>query len=248
MTKTVLIVLHQEHSTAGRLGHMLPARGFNLDVRRPRFGDPLPETLAEHAGVIVFGGPMSANDSDDYVRREIEWSAVPLKEDKPFFGICLGAQILARALGAEVGHHPEDLVEVGYYPIRPTPAGARLLDWPDHMYQWHREGFELPAGATLLASSDSFANQAFRYGRAAFGLQFHPEVTHQMMCRWTTRGHERLKLPGARPRNDHFEGRAQHDAKIRAWLENFLDLLSGLMEPAARTRAAVSQNAKAVAD
>lgn len=248
MTKTVLIVLHQEHSTAGRIGHRLIDRGFRLDVRRPRFGDPLPDTLAEHAGVIVFGGPMSANDSDDYVRREIEWSAVPLAEDKPFFGICLGAQILTRALGAGVGHHPEGLVEVGYYPIRPTPEGAKLLDWPDHMYQWHREGFELPAGAIRLAESDAFPNQAFRYGRAAFGVQFHAEVTHQMMCRWTTRGHERLALPGARPRREHFDGRAQYDPKVRAWLESFLDLWTGLMQRPGWISPSVSQNAKAVAD
>lgn len=227
---------------------MLPDRGFKLDVRRPRFGDPLPETLAEHAGVIIFGGPMSANDSDDYVRREIEWTAVPLKEDKPFFGICLGAQILARALGAGVGHHPQGLVEVGYYPIRPTPQGEQLLDWPDHMYQWHREGFDLPAGSTRLASSDTFENQAFRYGRAAFAVQFHSEVTHQMMCRWTTRGHERLQLPGARPRHEHFEGRSIHDGKVRAWLEAFLDLWTGLMEPPGRASAPVSRNARVVAD
>ncbi len=248
MSKTVLIVLHQEHSTAGRLGRRLAERGFKLDVRRPRFGDPLPETLAEHAGVAIFGGPMSANDQDDYVRREIEWSAVPLAEEKPFFGICLGAQILARALGAGVGHHPEGLVEVGYYPLRPTPEGAKLFDWPDHMYQWHREGFDLPADATRLAESDAFPNQAFRYGRAAFGVQFHAEVTHHMMCRWTTRGHERLALPGARPRHEHFEGRALHDGKVRAWLEAFLDHWTGLMEQPGRISPSVSQIAKAVAE
>jgi GMP synthase-like glutamine amidotransferase len=116
--KTILLILHQEHSTPGRIAHRLIDRGFRLDPRRPRFGDPLPETMHEHDGVIVFGGPMSANDSDEYVRREIEWSEVPLREEKPFFGICLGAQILARKLGAKVDFHPDGLVEVGYYPLR----------------------------------------------------------------------------------------------------------------------------------
>jgi GMP synthase (glutamine-hydrolysing) len=247
MTKTILIVLHQEHSTPGRIGRRLVERGFKLDVRVPRCGDPLPETLAGHDGVIIFGGPMSANDADDYVRREIEWTKVPLAEAKPFFGICLGAQILARALGANVNFHPEGLVEVGYYPLRATPEGARLLDWPDYVYQWHREGFELPGGAVRLAESDTFPNQAFQYGRAVFGVQFHPEVTHQMMCRWTTRGHERMALPGARTRREHFDDRALHDGKIRAWLEDFLDLWTGMMERPARAPAD-SQNAKAVAD
>src|SRR5258708_22945769 len=84
MAAPCLIVLHQENSTAGRIGHALRARGVPLDIRRPRYGDPLPETLAEHAGAIVFGGPMSANDRDDFVRREIDWIAVPLEEKKPF--------------------------------------------------------------------------------------------------------------------------------------------------------------------
>jgi GMP synthase (glutamine-hydrolysing) len=247
MNKTILLVLHQEHSTPGRIAHRLIERGYRLDARRPRFGDPLPETLEAHDGVIVFGGPMSANDSDEYVRREIDWMDVPLREEKPFFGICLGAQILARKLGAKVDFHPEGLVEVGYYPLRPTHEGAKLLNWPDYIYQWHREGFELPHGAVRLAESDAFANQAIRYGHAAFGVQFHPELTHHMMCRWTTRGHERLALPGARPRHEHFEGRSLHDVKTCAWLDAFLDLWTGLAKRPARA-AEVSQNANAVAE
>ncbi len=223
----ILIILHQEHSTPGRVGRLLQERGLALDIRRPRFGDPLPETLAEHSGVAVFGGPMSANDGDDYVRREIEWMAVPLEEKKPFFGICLGAQILARSLGASVEFHPKGLVEVGYYPLRATPAGAALMQWPDQVYHFHREGFELPASAELLARGEIFENQAFRYGNA-FGVQFHPEVTHHMMCRWTTRAAHRLELPGARTREEHFEGRALHDPKVRSWLASFLDFWTGL--------------------
>ena len=79
MSKPVLLILHQEHSTPGRVGHHFKARGVPVDVRRPRFGDALPDTLAGHAGVVVFGGPMSANDPDDFVRYEIDWLAVPLK-------------------------------------------------------------------------------------------------------------------------------------------------------------------------
>src|SRR6476469_3743357 len=71
MLAPILIVLHQETSTPGRLGHALRQRGYPLDVRRPRFGDPLPETMAGHAGAITFGGPMSANDTTDFIRREI---------------------------------------------------------------------------------------------------------------------------------------------------------------------------------
>ena len=81
--------------------------------------------MAEHAAAIIFGGPMSANDGDDFIRREIDWIAVPLRENKPFLGICLGAQMLARHLGGRVFSHPDGHAEVGYYPIRPTESGLR---------------------------------------------------------------------------------------------------------------------------
>ena len=159
----VLIVLHQETSTPGRVGNALRALGHPLDIRRPRFGDPLPETLDRHAGAVIFGGPMSANDPDDYVRREIDWIEVPLREQRPFLGICLGAQMLAKQLGAQVAPHHEGRVEVGYYPIRPTAAGHALCpDWPEHVYHWHGEGFQLPRGAKLLAEGDDFPVQAYR--------------------------------------------------------------------------------------
>jgi GMP synthase (glutamine-hydrolysing) len=219
----VLVVLHQECSTPGRVGNALRALGHRLDIRRPRFGDALPETLDEHAGAVIFGGPMSANDPDEFVRREIDWISVPLREQRPFLGICLGAQMLARQLGARVAPHREGRAEVGYYPIRPTQAGLALCpNWPDHVYHWHREGFELPDGAELLAEGGDFPVQAFQMGHA-FGLQFHPDVTYAMMHRWTTRGYDRMDAPGARARHHHFEDRAVHDVTERAWLKAFLD-------------------------
>jgi GMP synthase (glutamine-hydrolysing) len=223
MPEPILIILHQEHSTPGRVGYSLKRLGYNLDVRRPRFGDPLPETLRDHSAAVVFGGPMSANDEDDFIRREIDWIAVPLKDDKPFLGICLGAQMCARQLGGTVFRHPKGHCEIGYYPIRPTAAGFAVVgEWPERVYQWHREGFDLPTGAELLAEGDTFEIQAIRYGRA-YALQFHPDVTHAMMHKWTTRGHERLELPNARPRDTHFADRAVYDFTARAWLSVFLD-------------------------
>jgi len=229
MNPPILIILHQEHSTPGRVGQALKGRGFPLDIRRPRYGDPLPATLEHHYGAIIFGGPQSVNDQEEFIRREIDWIAVPLKENKPFLGICLGAQMLAQKLGARVYSHPQGYAEIGYYPIRPTMAARQICDpWPDHVYQWHREGFDLPRDATLLAEGDTFPVQAFRHDGAAFGLQFHVDVTYAMMCRWTTRGHERLALPGAKPRETHFQDRLLHDAACRVWLNHFLDHWLGL--------------------
>lgn len=219
----VLIVLHQEHSTPGRVGLRLAERGYALDIRRPRFGDPLPATLAGHAGAIVFGGPMSCNDDEDYIRREIDWLAVPLAEQAPLLGICLGAQMLARQLGALVAPREDGLVEIGYYPLRATPTGQGLCDWPEAVYQWHGEGFDLPSGAALLAEGQLYRNQAFQYGPAAFAFQFHIELTLAMMHRWTTRGADRFGLPGAQPRERHLEGRAVYDAQTSHFLDGFLD-------------------------
>jgi len=166
---------------------------------------------------------MSANDPEDFVRKEIDWIAVPLREQRPFLGICLGAQMLARQLGARVAPHPQGRAQIGYYPIRPTRAGLKICPhWPDHVYHWHREGFELPCGAELLAEGSDFPVEAFQLDHA-FGLQFHPDVTYAMMHRWTTRGHARLELPGARARHHHFADRAVHDVTERAWLKQFID-------------------------
>ena len=236
MPRSILFVLHQEHSSPGRVAHALKARGYTFDIRRPRFGDPLPDTLAHHDGAVIFGGPMSANDEEDFVRREIEWLKVPLREEKPFLGICLGAQFLARHLGSTVYCHRDGQVEIGYYPLRPTGAGRTLCaSWPNHVYQWHREGFDLPRGAELLAEGDAFPVQMFRWGPAAYGVQFHPEVTHAMMCRWTTRGAARMQLPGARPRAAHFVGRAAYDYAIRGWLDAFVDHWTGRTNATAGT-------------
>lgn len=219
----VLIILHGPMSTPGRVGNVLRAMGHPLDIRKPVFGDSLPETLENYAGAVTFGGPMSANDGDEFVKREIDWLAVPLKEDKPYLGICLGAQMLAKQLGAKVAPHPEGRAEIGYYPIRPTEAGRRLWsDWPEQVYHWHREGFDLPQGCELLAEGDDFPVQAYRTGRS-FGIQFHPDLTQAMLHRWTTRAHERMSMPGARSRDEHFTGRLIHDRSERAWLSTFLD-------------------------
>ncbi len=230
----VLVILHQEHSSPGRVGQELIKRGFALDIRKPRFGDTLPETMAGHAGAVIFGGPMSANDPDAYVHREIDWIKVPLCEEVPFLGICLGAQMMVKQLGGTVAGHRDGLVEIGYYPLRPTEAGKALMNWPDKAYQWHSEGFDKPAGCELLATNPTYPNQAIRYGSNAYGIQFHPELTHSMLVRWTTRGAPRMALPGAQQRRDHFAGRYVYDQAVRRWLDSFLDLWIGTAEAPAR--------------
>ncbi|MGP0106428.1 MAG: glutamine amidotransferase, partial [Rhodoblastus sp.] len=95
------------------------------------------------------------------------------------------------------------------------------------VYQWHREGFDLPNGATLLAEGEDFEAQAIRVGQRAFGLQFHPDVTYDMICQWTVTALERMKQPGAQEGRHHLDGWFQHDAMVARWTESFLRCWSG---------------------
>ncbi len=218
----ILIILHQENSTPGRIGMMLKAMGYDLDIRRPCLGDALPETMDGHAGAMIFGGPMSANDKEPWIATEIDWIGVPLKEEKPFLGICLGAQMLSMHLGGEVGPGNSGLVEIGYFPIQPVNDGDGIVDWPQMVYQWHRESFTLPKDAKLFASSERFENQAFRYGSAAYGIQFHAEVTRLTMHRWVVSGAHRFSLPGAQQGHEHLDHQIVHDGAVKNWLAIFL--------------------------
>lgn len=226
-TRPVLIVLHQEQSTPGRIGRLLVERGYNLDIRRPRYGDALPSTLEGHTGAMIFGGPMSANDPDGWIRQEIDWISVPLREEVPFLGVCLGAQMLAMQLGSTVAPLCCGTAEIGYWPLAATQEGRSLGEWPSHVYHWHKEGFRLPAGAVRLAEGQLFENQAMRCGRNAYGIQFHPEVTHWMMHRWTMND-DKICVPGGQDRVTQLAGWYQHDGAVRRWLDGFLDIwLSG---------------------
>ena len=219
----ILTVMHQETSTPGRVGMVLQDMGYDLVSCRPPCGDELPETLQDYVGAVVFGGPMSANDPDDYVKTEIDWMQVPLKEDKPLLGICLGAQMLCKHLGGTVEANSDGFAEIGYYPLKATTEGQAMMDWPSHVYQWHREGFTLPNGATLLAAGDEYPNQAFKYADNAYAVQFHSEVTTWMMNRWTTKAAHRLTLHGAKSRKEQFADRPVYDPQVRQWLVSFLD-------------------------
>lgn len=218
------MITHQATSEAGLVGQLLQAEGCLLDICCPAIGAELPNTLEEHAGVVVFGGPMSANDDTalPYIREELNWLPQVLEAQKPFLGICLGAQMLARILGANVAPHPAAWKEIGYMPIFPIADPNNPLTGLEYVYHWHGEGFEIPQSATLLAKGDRFANQAFRYGTTAYGLQFHPEITRPMIERWTTEAADQLSLPGAQPYEVQIHQHDRHSPTVATWLKQFL--------------------------
>ncbi|MEC9346870.1 MAG: hypothetical protein VYB54_11625 [Pseudomonadota bacterium] len=224
MSPRVLLVVHQRHSDPGRVGLRLRTLGYRLEICRHACGDRLAANPEDYAGVVVFGGPMSANDChEDFIARELDWIPKVVESGTPFLGICLGAQLLARAAGARVAEHPEGQVEIGYYPVRATPEGRHLFPEEMHIFEWHREGFEVPDCGTLLATGDAYRNQAFGIGDHAIGIQFHPEVTEQMNRRWATKGAARLTSPGAQQPDAHFVARARHDPVVDAWVDPFLE-------------------------
>lgn len=221
--RPVLIVLHQAHSNPGHIGQTLRAHGHELDVRRPRFGDPLPETMAEHDGAVIFGGPMSANDPDAFVKTETDWIGVALKEKAPFLGVCLGAQMMANHLGGTVALHPEAHVEIGYHDVQPIKSVYDEGDWPTRVFQWHKEGFTVPSGGDLVTlGGEAFPNQAFRYGETAVGIQFHPEITYAMVSRWSGHNPHKLDQVGAQPRAHQMNEHIAHHPTVRDWLDRFL--------------------------
>ena len=215
-------MLHQENSNPGHVGQWFRRNGYALDIRKPRYGDPLPETLENHCGAVVFGGPMSANDKDEFICRETEWIGVALEEEKPFLGICLGGQMLANHLGAKVGFHPEELAEIGYYPHRRDRGWASLRSLPRSRLPVAPRGLR---ACQRRAAHRHVLRRLPQPGlrlRPAIGLQFHPEITYAQVHRWTGHNNARLGMKGARERHEHIQGHIDHAPKVHAWLDRFL--------------------------
>lgn len=146
--------------------------------------------------LVIMGGPMSVNDNIPYIRREEELVREFISKGKRVFGVCLGAQIMAKAFGAAVYVGPQK--EIGWYDIELTGEGERdplmrqlaaseasdTVSKKVKVFQWHGETFDIPAGAERIASSELYPNQAFRFNNKAYAFQFHIEVTKELIYDW----------------------------------------------------------------
>lgn len=163
----------------------------NLHARQFDLFESVPEGLpwSEAAGLIVLGGTMSANDGGrfPFLIAELDWIRTAIDRQLPTLGICLGAQLMAKALGAAVYRNARQ--EIGWYQVDLLPPAAddplfRARSAQETVFHWHADTFDLPAGAVHLARSPLCRNQAFRYGGMSYGLQFHVEMVPELMELW----------------------------------------------------------------
>lgn len=223
-----LIIQHGEDEGAGHIERLFRERGV-VDVRHMWRGDALPDTLDGYDALVVLGGPMSALDDAGHpnLRRESQLLVESARAGRLTLGICLGAQLFARGLGARVYTGPQ--AELGILPLHVNELGMAdpLLSTCTgrSLVQWHRDTFELPDGVTHLASTPLFANQAFRFGARGWAVQFHPELDLAMRTTWARTGAATLRAGGVDPASLTAPETAALDELGRAFAERLLATL-----------------------
>ncbi len=183
-----LLIKHSDGWQNDRCESWLRKHGGKVETVICHDGTNLPDP-SHYSRVILYGGQACISDADykSSLQLEMHFIESVIKNNIPCFGICLGAQLIAHVLGASVKRLPCGTTEFGYSRITPTDEGKSFMPQPCNMLQWHCEGFDLPGGCVKLASNDVFPNQAFRYNQHTYGVQFHPEVTGDVLAVWHRR-------------------------------------------------------------
>lgn len=185
----ILVFQHVPYEPLGTLDPLLKAAGFR--IRYVNFGRDATQRprLDKYAALIVLGGPMNADQIEHHpnLATEVEIIREAVKRDMSVLGICLGAQLLAKALGGSVARNP--MREIGWYDIEMTDPGLAdpvlsTFSRQQRVFQWHEDGIMLPGTCTRLAGSAASEVQAFRHGEHAYGFQFHLEVDPALIERW----------------------------------------------------------------
>ncbi len=231
----VCVFQHVACEDLGTFAEVITGRGFQARYVRLFAGDRIPSDWPAAGALIYLGGPMSVNDETEhpYLSEERATIRVALEQGKPILGVCLGAQLLAAAAGARIfpGRQPE----LGWKPIALTADGRQdpvLTGLADlaAVFHWHGETFDLPSGATHLASSTITPHQAFRLGNRAYGLQFHLEVDAAMIETWVDAYRQDLGPHADAARHRIVRDTALHadalHAAARRTMNRFLDLAS----------------------
>jgi GMP synthase (glutamine-hydrolysing) len=189
----IAVIQHVAHEILGTLHPLLKDADFRIRYLNYARVERAAIDIARYDALVILGGPMGAYQTDEHphLAEEIEVIRRAIELERPVLGICLGAQLIAAALGARV--YPAGLREIGWHEVRLTTEGKvdpilGRFQASEQIFQWHGDTFDLPAGAVHLATSDLCPHQAFRYGDSVYGLQFHLEVDGPQIERW-------LRLP-----------------------------------------------------
>ena len=231
----ILIIKHIDIEGPGTLGDFLKSQGEPFQTIELGAGEPLPVSPSIFKAVIVLGGPMNVDEEDrfPFLKPENEFIQKVLKADIPYLGICLGAQLLAKAAGAKVVKSP--IKEIGWYQIELTTDGKKdpLFNGfreSDPVYHWHGDMFQIPSNGKLLAQAQGCPHQALSVGRNAYGLQFHVEVTDKSIKEWCEK-YCANDLPG-RPQlaqsmmDGYWKYKKTFDVQAQRMYQNFLGIIN----------------------
>jgi GMP synthase (glutamine-hydrolysing) len=231
--RRALAIRHVPFEDLGHLGGLLVERGYQVEYLDAGVGAIEPDGIVQADLVVVLGGPIGAYETAAYpfLRQELDAIGARLAAQRPLLGICLGAQLIATALGAAV--RPTGRKEIGYAPLSLSAAGAQSVLAPlaaTRVLHWHGDQFDLPAGAPSLASTPGFPNQAFAIGDWVLGLQFHLEVDSRRIEQWLIGHANELAGAGLDPAAIRAGARAHGEALAKSGREVFgawLDALPG---------------------
>lgn len=186
----IYALYHAPSETAGLIGDVLKKLKLNFKEIRPYGGQSVPKNSPELDALILMGGPMNVDETKKYpfLAEEVKLIQKVIEDGKPVLGICLGSQLIAKALGSKVYPNPSGR-EVGWKPLELSMNGILdplFKEFPNNtqVLHWHGDTFDLPKAAVHLASTEKTQNQAFRYGENVYALQFHLETTGEMIKDW----------------------------------------------------------------
>lgn len=248
----LLVFQHSDSSTIGTLGPVLAEFAQGLRIVRIHRGDAIPLDLDEVDGIISLGGPQSANDESPVLRREMDLMRTAHAMGLPLFGICLGCQLMAKALGGEVAklgsgapaggaavQPPPSAAEIGWHEVALTPTGREEplfagIGWKTMQFGWHNdEVTKLPPGGRLLASSAKCKVQAWGLDLRTFAVQYHPEVDEATIQRYTREGAHELSTAGLSS-TALIEGTRGHLADMMRWSQRLFEQWALLVAPVDR--------------
>ena len=227
----VLSIVHEPTSTGGGglFEEVVEQRGDRLERWVTVDGGAAPDAAGSYDAIMVFGGAMHPDQDGEHpwLADEGDFIREAIAREVPLFGVCLGGQLIAKAVGARVGPAPR--AEVGWHVVHLNEAGRAdpvlgVLPEQIDAFQWHYYGFELPAGAELLADNDA-TRQGYRLGERTWGVQFHPEVTRHMLEHWFVKGADELPDPPTVRRDT--------DAHLGTWNEHGRRLATAFLDYAA---------------